>query len=330
MTDMKDKSEELSEKFGLKVSYSVPLAPFTTLKIGGPAEYYVEPKNKKQLTDTVLIAKKLGLPITILGGGSNVLIADSGINGLVIRNQSRDITVRGVKGKVVEGRQVGSVFVEADSGVIFNSFVRFTIEEGYKGIEMHLGLPGTVGGAVYMNSKWTRPTGYVGDVVYQGTIINKAGEILDVPHDYFQFGYDTSILQKTHEILLSATFQFELAPKEELWARANESIGYRRVSQPQGVATPGCTFRNISQADAMTIPTPGQTQSAGYLIDASGMKGATVGGAQISSVHANFIVNTGGATASDVRELIAKVKEAVKGKFGVDLVEEIEYLGDIS
>jgi UDP-N-acetylenolpyruvoylglucosamine reductase len=324
---MKDISSALSKLITCPVSTSVPLAPFTTLKIGGPAEYFVEVKNKKQLTDAVLGAQKLGIPFTLLGGGSNVLISDQGIQGLVIRNQSRDITVRGIKGKLEHGNSVGSVFVEADSGVIFNSFVRFTIEEGYKGIEMHLGLPGTVGGAVYMNSKWTKPLGYVGDVLYQGTIITNKGEVVTVPHEYFHFDYDTSILQKTHETLVSATFLFERAPKEELWARANESIEYRRRSQPQGVNTPGCTFRNISEAEAITIPTPGQTKSAGYLIDAAGMKGAVVGKAQISTMHANFIVNLGGATASDVTNLIAKVKETVKTKFNVDLKEEIEFLG---
>jgi UDP-N-acetylenolpyruvoylglucosamine reductase len=323
-----DQYSNLVTDLGSMARRSVPLAPYTTLKIGGPADVFYEAKNRDQLITSIRLARKYSIPVFVLGGGSNILVGDKGIRGLVIKNTAKDIAVRGVKGKYEHGMSTGQVYVEADSGVIFNSFVRFAIEEGYQGIEMHLGLPGTVGGAVYMNSKWTHPVGYVGDVLYQATILKQNGEEQNVPHSYFQFAYDSSILQKTKEIVISVTFVFLRAPVDQLWKRANESIEYRRRTQPQGVFTPGCTFRNVSHVQALTVPTPGNTVSAGFLIDQAGLKGYTVGSAQISPLHANFIVNLGGATASDVATLIETVKSRVYQRFGVLLEEEIVRVGE--
>jgi len=320
--------KKLVSELGVMARYDVPFGPYTTLKVGGPVDIFYEAKNRDQLVTSIRLAKKYSVPVFVFGGGSNILVGDKGIRGLVIKNATKDIVVRGVKGKYEHGNTTGQVYVEADSGVIFNSFVRFTIEEGYEGIEMHLGLPGTVGGAIFMNSKWTHPIGYVGDVLYQAAILKENGEEQAVPRSYFQFSYDSSILQKTKEIVLSGTFVFTRAPKDVLWTRANDSIAYRRTSQPQGVFTPGCTFRNVSQAQAMTIPTPGNTTSAGYLIDQAGLKGFTVGRAQISPVHANFIVNLGGASAADIVTLIETVKERVFKRFKVILEEEIVRVGE--
>jgi UDP-N-acetylenolpyruvoylglucosamine reductase len=218
--------------------------------------------------------------------------------------------------------------VEADSGVIINKLVRFTAEEGLRGLEMHLGLPGTVGGAVYMNSKWTKPVGYVGDAVYQAEILTSTNERMNVPQKYFQFAYDTSSIQKTKDIVLSVVFALEVDSKEHLWGVANESIGYRRTSQPQGVKSAGCTFQNISQADVLTRGLPPTATSAGFLVDHAGLKALQIGNAQISPQHANFIVNLGGALASDVIQLIDRAKDQVKKQFGVSLEEEIVRVGE--
>lgn len=307
---------------------NIVLAPYTTFKIGGPADLFVEARSKDVLVDLIQKSILHNVPYTILGGGSNILIGDKGVRGLVIKNLTNGITIRGIKGKYADGDQSSIVYIEVDSGYIFNSFVRFTIEEGYKGIEMHLGLPGTVGGAVYMNSKWLSPPGYVGDVLYQATILTQEGELKTVSHDYFHFAYDESILQKTKDTLISATFVFNTAKKEDLWQIANQSILHRRASQPQGVFTPGCTFRNIKQSDALTVPTPNHSTSAGYLIDLAGLKGYTIGGARVSQVHANFIENFNKASAQDVEALIKDVKDVVKQKFNIELSEEIVRIGE--
>ncbi len=323
-----DTLTKLQTTLGPECKRDQSLANFTTLKVGGPADLFVETKTRDALENAVRQAIHVGVPFTILGGGSNILIGDKGIRGLVIRNMTREITMRGIKGKYENGNHVGEVYVETDSGVIFNSLVRFTIEEGYQGIEMHLGLPGTVGGALFMNSKWTNPEGYVGDVLHSATIVTTRGEVQNVGKEYFHFGYDTSILQKTKETVLSATFELKRSTKETLWDIANRSIAYRRSTQPQGVFTLGCTFQNISKSEAFTIPTPLHTTSAGYLIDHAGLKGYTRGKAQVSPIHANFIVNTGGATAKEILDLVAVIKEKVKQKFNVELKEEIVKVGD--
>ena len=179
-----------------------------------------------------------------------------------------------------------------------------------------------------MNSKWTKPVSYVGDTVYQVTILTPQNEVKVVDRSYFHFAYDTSIIQKTGDIVLRVVFALVPQNTVELWNVANQSISYRRESQPQGIKSPGCIFRNISKAQAVVAATPDHTTSAGFLIDHSGLKGKAVGDAQFSTIHANFIINNGHAKASDVVELIDIAKAKVKDQFGVELVEEIVRLGE--
>jgi len=310
---------DLKQKFGDRLKEHEPLARYTTFKIGGPADYFFETKTTDELVAAITLAREHSIPMFILGGGSNILIGDHGIRGFVIKNSTGSIRMKGMKGTVTGGvAKKGLVFVEADSGVIFNSLVRFTIEEGLAGLEMHLGLPGSVGGAIFMNSKWTHPPGFVGDAVYQAEILTPENKRITVPNAYFHFGYDTSSIQKTKDILLKIVFALRSDTRERLWQIANESIAYRRDSQPQGVCTAGCAFKNISKA-----PT-----SAGFLIDHTGLKGEHVGDAYISDVHANFIINRGKARAADVVQLIEKVRAKVKEKFDVILEEEIIRVGE--
>lgn len=311
--------QELQKKLGNRVKENEPLGKYTTFKIGGPADYFFEAKTTDELVAAVTQARERSIPVFILGGGSNILIGDHGIRGFVIKNSTGSIRMKGMKGTVTGGTaQKGLVFVEAESGVMFNTLVRFTIEEGLSGLEMHLGLPGTVGGAICMNSKWTHPPGFVGDAVYQAEILTPENKRITVPKAYFHFGYDTSSIQKTNDILVKVVFALRADSKERLWKIANESIRYRRQTQPQGVFTAGCAFKNISQA-----PT-----SAGFLIDHAGLKGTRIGDAEISSVHANFIINRGMGTASDVVQLMELVRTKVKEKFGVVLEEEIIRVGE--
>ena len=320
--------DEFKKILGDRLRQNEILAPYTTLKIGGPAEFFYEAKTQEELVSAVIQARKFSLPVFILGGGSNILIGDGGIGGLVIKNNTREIHIAGMKGKLTSGMPQGHVYVEADSGVLFNSFVRFTIEEGLSGLEMHLGLPGTVGGAIYMNSKWTHPESYIGDVLYQATILTPANEVKVVPKSYFHFGYDQSAIQKTHDIVLSVVFALTPEKKEQLWEVANASIAHRRTTQPQGTFSPGCTFQNITKAQAISIPTPNHTTSAGFLVDHSGLKGTIIGDAQISDQHANFIINRSKASAADVIQLIERAREQVKKQFGVTLKEEIVRVGE--
>ncbi|MFZ5535424.1 MAG: UDP-N-acetylmuramate dehydrogenase [Patescibacteria group bacterium] len=325
---MTDRLYEFLSRLAPKVKEQEPLARYTTFKIGGPADYFYEAKTKEEFITAVSLARATGLPLFVMGGGTNILIGDRGIRGIVIKNSSQAITIRGIRGSVEQGAKKKTVFVEADAGVSMNKLVRFTIEEGLSGLEMQLGLPGSVGGATFMNSKWTKPVGYVGDVVYQAELLTPEGERKIVSRDYFDFAYDYSALQKTGDIVVSVTFALVQDEKDRLWQVANESIGYRRETQPQGVFSAGCTFKNISKASALTAATPNYTTSAGFLVDHAGMKGKVIGDAEISPVHANFIINRKNATAVDVVELIEAARTAVKEKFGVSLEEEIIRVGE--
>ena len=320
---MNNKYEELKKQFGERLKEHEPLAAYTTYKVGGPADLFFNATTGEELVKIVTAARNLNIPVFVLGGGSNILVGDKGFRGLVVKNNTGAITIRGMKGKVKGENKESLVFLEADSGVPMNKLVRFTIEEGLGGLEMHLGLPGTVGGAVYMNSKWTKPSGFVGDNLYQATILTPSNKLKNVNQEYFHFSYGKSSLQASDDILLSVVFVLKQEHKDVLWKRANESALYRKETQPQGDHTAGCVFKNISVSDALAAGTPDHTTSVGYLIDKAGCKGMRVRAAEVSGVHANFILTQSGATASDVVELIEKVRKSVKQKFKITLKEEI-------
>lgn len=312
-----------------RVKLLEPLARFTTLKTGGAAQYFFVARNTDELVKAFNAAREAKIPFTVLGGGSNVLISDYGIKGLVVKNESNSIKIIKRLGKIKNGStSLEQALVEADAGVLVNKLVRFVCDEGLGGLERHLGLPGTIGGAIFMNSKWTKPVTYTGDAVYQAKIIARNGEIKLVNNKYFDFAYDWSILQKTHETVLSVIFLLKATDPKILWERANFSMEYRKKTQPMGVSTAGCTFRNISLSQAFRILTPNNTTSAGYLIDQVGLKNFQVGGAKFSHQHANFILNLGNATSNDVKALIDEAKKRVKTKFAVTIEPEIVLLGE--
>jgi len=324
---MESQYNELIALFAPRMKRNVTLARFTSWRIGGPADLFFDAQTKEELVSSIVEAKKRGIPVYILGGGTNVLISDSGVQGLVVKNHTSVITIRGMKGSVEKGKEKSVVFVECDSGVPTNQLVRYTLDEGLRGLEMHLGLPGTVGGAVVMNAKWMNPPHFIGDVVYQVEILNSKCERMTLAHDECRFSYGESRMQKTGECVISVVFAFERTDTAKLWDVAERNIEYRKETQPQGVQTAGCVFKNISASEALSAGTPQHTTSAGYLLDKAGLKGRRVGGAEFSAVHANFIITTPGARASDVLQLISEAKERVKTVFGVRLREEIHIIG---
>lgn len=313
-------------KSRLKLSESMSL--HTTNKIGGPADLYFEAYSKEDLIKAIRTAIDEKIPFFILGAGSNILVSDKGYRGLIIRNKATSIRIAALKGKYTpEKKDIKEVLVEAESGALINQLVRFTLDEGLSGLEYFLGQPGTIGGSVWINSHNMRLKKFLGDLIQQAQIINLKGELVKVDQKYFNFGYDYSHIQKTGDIILSVVFVLIPENKDVLWKRAHEELNYRQEKQPNSPST-GCTFKNISRADALRLATPNHTTSAGFLIDQAGLKGARSGGAQISDKHANFIINMGDAKALDMIQLIKLCKEKVREKFGVELKEEIVYLGE--
>jgi len=294
-----------------RVQRDAPLAPVTTFKVGGRADWLVQVRTREDIRRALVLARDLGLPVTVLGGGSNVLIADSGLRGLVIRLHGGDVA------RIDAGR------IRADGGITINGLVRWTIGHGVAGLEAWAGTPGTVGGAIHGNAHFRgRLISELIDIVTLATI---NGEVADVPVAAMEFGYDYSRLHRTHEVVVSADFRVAEGKPEELRATARESLAFRKRTQPLESASAGCIFQNPDRARDQ-VP-EGIPWSAGALVDRAGLKDAREGRARVSTTHANFIVNDGGASADEIRSLVERCKRDVRSRFGVSLREEIVYLG---
>jgi UDP-N-acetylmuramate dehydrogenase len=287
-----------------------PLAPLTTFKVGGPAEFLADISSEAELRALVREASDAGIPVTPLGGGSNVLVADEGIRGVVVRLRLTDI------------ERVDRETVRAGAGVTINGLVRWTIGRGLAGLEAWAGTPGTVGGAIRGNAHWGGQD--IATRVRSVTLAARDGSIVDVPGDQMGFAYDRSRIIDTGEIVVAASFVVAEGNVEELRARARASLHYRKQTQPLAMPSAGCIFQNPSPDDAVPAGIP---RSAGALIDRAGLKGLRIGGARISERHANFIVNDGGATADDIRQLIERARDEVRRRFGVELRDEVVCLG---
>jgi UDP-N-acetylmuramate dehydrogenase len=289
------------------------LAPLTTFRVGGPADWLAEPRGEAEILAVVNLARSCGVAVTMLGGGSNVLIGDRGIRGVVVRPRAGGAVDEG------EGR------VRTDAAATLNGVVRWAIARGLGGLEAWAGTPGTVGGAVFGNAHYAGRC--IDTLIESARVVSAGGDRLDVPHDDMEFGYDRSRLQRTHEVLLSACFR--LCPgldAASLRLVARGSLDNRKRTQPLDTPSAGCVFQNPDPARD-TVPA-GMPASAGALVDRAGLKGRAIGGAMVSTVHANFIVNRGGATAADVRALVDLCRQTVADRFGVRLREEVVRLGD--
>jgi len=295
-----------------RVRANVALAPLTTFRVGGPADWLVETRSADEIVAALRLARAAEVPATILGGGSNVLVADRGVRGLVIRTRGGEV------------RAEGEDHIRADAAVTINGLVRWTITHGRAGLEAWAGTPGTVGGAVFGNAHFGGRL--IGDLVTEVRLATRDGATTDVLRSAMAFGYDRSRLQDTGEILLSAVFRVSPGDPAELRATARASLGFRKRTQPLDTPSAGCIFQN-PQPDRDAVP-EGIPWSAGALVDRAGLKGAAAGGARVSPTHGNFIVNDGAATAAEIKGLIDRCRAAVRDRFGVELRDEIVLLGD--
>lgn len=293
----------------------VDLFAHLTMRLHTFAEYFVIAKTEQDILDASAFAKQKSLPLIMLGGGSNLVFNDAEIKGVVVKNMYSSIEI--IK------EDADWCDVQIASGTPMSIAVNKTVQMGLSGLEYHRGLPGTVGGGIAMNSKWTKPLVYVGDTLISARIMDTEGNVKNVTQEYFRFAYDYSYVQDSKEIVLSAVFRMKKMSPTELERRAEEAHIYRKQTQPMGIATCGCFFQNLTDEQQKRIASP--TKSAGYLIDQCGLKGYSVGGFSVSKVHANFIENDRNATArpEDLRKLVTTIKEKVKAKFGVELIEEV-------
>ena len=317
-----DLRRALEETLGAgRVMADVPLAPFTTFKVGGRADLFVQPRTGEELVAVLRGAVEHGVPCTMLGGGSNVLVADAGVRGLVIHPRGGLIAEEDPP----NGEGAPRALVRADAAVTINELVRWTVGRGLAGLEAWAGTPGTVGGGIYGNAHWAGRL--LSERVHSVVLWSPLSGAATVPGSEMEFGYDRSRLQRTGEVLLRARFELEPGEPSALRSIARESLAYRKGTQPLNTPSAGCVFQNPQAADP--VP-PGVPFSAGALIDRAGLKGLRTGGACVSPVHANFIVNDQGASARDIHRLIERCRLQVRERFGVELRDEIVCLGDFT
>ncbi len=297
-----------------RIREAVPLAPFTTFRIGGPADLYYEARDADELARSILAARDIGLPHFLLGLGANILIGDRGFRGLVIRNLARAIEIDSPAGSL-----------RAESGaIVWPDLIEAAIAHGLSGLEHYPGIPSTVGGALWQNLHFLAPaparerTMFISEVTEAAEILTEEGERRTVGVDYFEFGYDTSILHHRRDVVLAATFRLAPAEPEVMRRIVRENLEWRRERHPPLDSEPsaGSIFRKIEGI------------GAGRLIDQCGLKGTRIGGALVTPRHANIFINAGGATAADVRAIIAYVQEVVERRTGYRLEPEISFVGD--
>lgn len=291
------------------------LAPFTTFKIGGPADLFFAATSADQLANAVLAARRNDVPYFVLGLGANVLIGDRGFRGLVIRNTAHRH----------EFRASGDVcHLWTESGAIVKDLIQESVRRGWSGLEHYVGIPSTVGGAVWQNLHFLSPapererTMFIAEVFESCEIVSEENERKTVRADYVKFGYDDSVFHHRRDIVLAATFTLTRGDSAVLHRILQENLSWRGGKHPwlDWHPSAGSIFKKIEGV------------GAGRLVDQCGLKGRRIGGAQISHIHANIMVNLGGATAKDVRTLIDLAQATVEKNCGVHLEPEIGFIGE--
>lgn len=301
---MQNKNEWF-RKLGEQVEILVaePMKNHTTFRIGGPADALALPKTPEEVAEVVHFCHEHAQPYYVLGNGSNLLVSDEGYRGLVLQlyRNFNDIQVNGET-------------ITVQSGAMLAAVARTAYQTGLTGLEFASGIPGTIGGAVVMNAG--AYGGEMKNVLKEVTVLTKEGEVLVIPAKALELGYRTSVIPKNGWIVLGAVLQLKKGDQEQILARMEELKEQRITKQPLDLPSAGSTFKRP------------EGYFAGKLIMDAGLRGFTVGGAQVSEKHCGFVVNRGNATAADVWELICEVKRRVKEMTGVELEPEVKLLGN--
>lgn len=280
-----------------------PMKRHTTFRIGGPADYYLCPHSAKEIQKVVEICREEKLPYFILGNGSNLLVSDQGYRGVVIQLWKNVSDIR------VEG-----CLIQAKAGASLAKIAAEALEEGLTGMEFAAGIPGTLGGAVVMNAG--AYGGEMKDILKEVLVMDQQGRIFTLEKKDLKLGYRTSAVKEKGYIVLAAVLELRPGDREEI-RKLMEDLKQKRVEkQPLDLPSAGSTFKRP------------EGYFAGKLIMDAGLRGFSVGGAQVSEKHCGFVVNTGGASASDVLTLIREVQKRVREKFGVELETEVKFLGE--
>jgi UDP-N-acetylmuramate dehydrogenase len=292
-----------------------PIGPYTTFRIGGPADLFYDATSGEALADAVLAARETGVPYFVLGLGANILVGDRGFRGIVIRNAARAHQFR---------EHGDECKLWSESGAIVKDLIQEAVARGWSGLEHYVGIPSTVGGAIWQNLHFLSPapdrsrTMFIAEIFESCEILSEEGERKLVDAGYVRFGYDDSVFHHRRDLVIAATFRLTRGDAAAMHRILQENLSWRGSRHPwlDWHPSAGSIFKKIEGV------------GAGRLIDQCGLKGFRNGGAQISHIHANILVNLGGATAKDVRELIAIAQRTVEEKCGVHLEPEIGFIGE--
>lgn len=288
---------------GENIRRQEPMSLHTTFRIGGPADLFVTPGSIQAVADSIRICKETQTPYAVIGNGSNLLVSDTGYRGVIIQI-GRNLNQVSVNGEEIR----------AQAGAMLSVIAKTALSESLTGFEFASGIPGTLGGAAVMNAG--AYGGEMKDVLTEVTVLTREGEIRTVPAEKLEMGYRTSLAAKNGWIILEAVLKFQKGDAEAIRGRMEELKMQRVTKQPLDLPSAGSTFKRP------------EGYFAGKLIMDAGLRGFTVGGAQISEKHCGFVVNKGGATAEDVRNLICAVQKKVQEDAGVKLEPEVKFLGE--
>ncbi len=280
-----------------------PMKKHTSFKIGGNADIFIEPSSVEEMIQVIKLCHKHKVPYHVMGNGSNLLISDKGIRGVVLKTFN-----------YLNNVEVYQNIIESQSGALLSKIANVALKNGLRGLEFASGIPGTLGGAIVMNAG--AYGGETKDVIIETRYVNEDGEICIVVGDQHQFGYRTSIFQGTKKFIISSKFHLEYGDQNEIKAKMQQLNQRRRDKQPLEFPSAGSIFRRP------------EGYYAGKLIEDSGLKGYKIGGAEVSTKHCGFIVNTGDATAQNVLDLIEHIQRTVKQKFDVELKTEVKMIGE--
>ena len=292
----------------MQILYDEPMAAHTTMRVGGPVDRMAVVQTEEELRETLIACTRQGIPCTVIGKGSNLLVADAGYRGTVI------LTAGSLNGTEVVREETDTVLIGAKSGVVLMALSVFAAEQGLSGLEFASGIPGTVGGAVRMNAG--AYGGEMRDVTAEVTLLGRDGTGHSVSGEEMRFSYRHSILTETGEIVLSARFRLRRGDRTVIRQTMDELLEKRRSRQPLEYPSAGSTWKRP------------EGYFAAKLIEEAGCKGLSVGDAQISEKHAGFLINKGHATAAQIRSLMREVERRVYESSGVRLTPEVELLGE--
>lgn len=284
-----------------RVFLNEPMSKHTTFKIGGPADIFVKVESQKELKSILELVKKNSVPVTIIGNGSNVLVKDNGIRGIVIKLELKEIKIE-------------NDIIYVETGVGLPKLARVACDNSLEGLEGVAGIPGSFGGAIYMNSGAHGTE--IGDKLINITYIDENLEIKTIKKEDAKLTYRKSIFQEKNWIILGGKVKLEKGNQEEIRNKMQKFLEQRRENQPLEFPSAGSVFKR------------GDNYISAKLIDECGLKGYQIGGAELSKKHAGFIVNTGNATADDVLKLIDYIKQKVQEKYKVELKTEVKILGE--